>query len=145
MNLLSFLPIHYLFIFYSTNSPWIHHLFREFHIKSLSFHELTICFANSLLIHFLFAHSILIIIHFTIWLQTHFNFCDFTINSIFFRDLTMNSPSSPWIVVFLVYFTAWSNLTAVKNHPCSKFKVTWVVSYIGFVHIRPLKAVIIHL
>ena len=40
-------------------------------------------------------------------------------------------------------FTAWLNLTAVKNHLGRKTIVGLVINYIGLVHIRPKKVVLI--
>ena len=45
--------------------------------------------------------------------------------------------------VFKVDFTAWSFLTAVKNHLIEKAIVRLVVNHIGCGHIRPLKVVLI--
>ena len=48
------------------------------------------------------------------------------------------------IGVLKVNFTAWSNLSAVKNHLVIKAIVGLVVNHIEFVHIRPKKVVLIH-
>ena len=46
------------------------------------------------------------------------------------------------ISVFKVDFTAWFNLTAVKNRLVRKAIVGLVVHHIEFVHIRPLLVVL---
>ena len=45
---------------------------------------------------------------------------------------------------FEMDFTAWSNLTAVKNHVVGKVIVGSVVNHIGFAYIRQLKTVLAH-
>ena len=45
--------------------------------------------------------------------------------------------------VLKVYFTAWSNLTAVENRPVKQAMADFVIHHIEFFHIGPLNMVFI--